>query len=108
MEVMDPDNVSILDISSDSFGKDSVGFLVCQPGFLAEIHLTRMIVEDRPQNGIWCRAISSCQSSWGQGNVTREAIVVAVCKLVVEENWYRSKVVPQPTGKGYSLFFRNL
>ena len=48
MEVMDPDDVSILDISSDSLGKDSVGFLVCQPGFIAEIHLTRMIVEDRP------------------------------------------------------------
>lgn len=62
MEVMDPDDVSILDIFSDGFGKDSVGFLVCQPSFLAEIHLTRMIVEDRPYDGIWCKAISSGQS----------------------------------------------
>ena len=43
-----------------------------------------------------------------RGKVTREAIVVAVCKLVVEKDWYRSEFVHQSTGQGSSVCFRNL
>ena len=48
MKVMDPDEVSILHVSSNGLGKYAVGSLVCRPGLLAEVHLTWVIVKDRP------------------------------------------------------------
>ena len=48
MEVVDPDNISVLDIFSNGFGEYAVGFLVCRPGFFAEVQLAWVIVQDRP------------------------------------------------------------
>lgn len=50
MKVMDPDDVSVFDIFGNGFSKNPVGFLVCRPGLLTEVHLAGVIVEDRPQN----------------------------------------------------------
>lgn len=65
MIIMDPDNVSVLHIFSNGFSEYPIGFLVCRPRFFAEVYLTRVIVEDRPKDRIWCAAISSIQ--WSQG-----------------------------------------
>ena len=46
--------------------------------------------------------------SKAKGNVTCEAIVVAVCKLVIEKDRYRCKVVFQLTGQSSSVLFWNL
>lgn len=48
MEVMDPDNVSVLNIFGNSFSEYAVRFGVCRPGLLAKVHFTRVIVEDGP------------------------------------------------------------
>lgn len=48
MEVMDPDNVTFLYIFRNSSGEYPIDFLVCRPGFFAEVQLTRVIVEDGP------------------------------------------------------------
>ena len=48
MEVMDPDSVSVLHIFSNGFSEYAVDFLVCRPGFFAEVQLAWVIVEDRP------------------------------------------------------------
>ena len=48
MEVMDPDSVSVFHIFSNGFSEYAIGFLVCQPGFFAEVELAWVIVEDRP------------------------------------------------------------
>ena len=48
MEVVDPDNVSVLHIFSNSFSEYSIDFLVCRPRFFAEVQLAGVIVENRP------------------------------------------------------------
>lgn len=53
MIVMDPDQISVLNVFCNGRGKELIGLLVCLPGLLIEGDLSRMVVEQWPQDGIF-------------------------------------------------------
>ena len=52
MVVMDPDHVIVIDICCNCFRKKAVRFSVRVPGGLVEGDFTRMVMEERPKNGV--------------------------------------------------------
>lgn len=50
--VLDPDQIAIADNLRDGLGEESVGLLVCAPVLLVERDLTRVVVEQWPENAI--------------------------------------------------------
>jgi hypothetical protein len=57
MIIMNPDQISVLNILDDGFCKKAVDFLVCCPGRLVEGNLTGVIMEKRPEDRV-CKVCS--------------------------------------------------
>lgn len=51
--VVDPNQVTILNVLRDGPGKDAIGLNVGIPGRFVEGDLTGMVVEERPQNRVF-------------------------------------------------------
>lgn len=66
MVVLHPDHAARLELLHDRLRKRKVRLPIREPILLVEIHLTRVVVEEGPQNGVG------------------EAVVVAVSDVVVE------------------------
>lgn len=50
---MHPNQVAILDFLGDGLGEQAIGFLVGLPGGLVESDLTGVVVEQRPEDGVY-------------------------------------------------------
>ena len=64
--VLHPHHRVFVNLVADSLSEAHVGYAVGEPVFLVEIHLTGMVVEQRPEDGV------------------REAVIVTVCDVVIE------------------------
>jgi len=53
MVIMDPHHVVVLDIRGNRFREQAVGFGVGIPCGLVECNLTGVVVEKRPEDGVW-------------------------------------------------------
>ena len=58
--VVHPDQVAVLDVLDDRLGEEAVDFLVCGPSCLVKCDLTRVVMEERPEDGI-CESKGSVQ-----------------------------------------------
>lgn len=76
--VLDPDHVARLELGTDGLGEAEVGLAVGVPVCLLEVHLAGVVVEERPENGVG------------------EAVVVAVCELVVEIDCLAGVLLHEP------------
>jgi hypothetical protein len=52
MIVVNPDEVTILNIFDNCFGEKSVDLLICGPGGLVECDFTRVVMEKRPKDRV--------------------------------------------------------
>jgi hypothetical protein len=50
--IVDPDEVAVLDIVDDRLGKEAVHLLIGGPGRFIEGDFARMVVEERPEDGV--------------------------------------------------------
>jgi hypothetical protein len=64
--VLHPHHGILANLVADNLSEAHVGYAVREPVFLVEIHLTGMIMEERPEDGV------------------REAVIVTICNVVVE------------------------
>jgi hypothetical protein len=64
--ILHPDHRILANLLANNLSKSQVGNAVCEPVFLVEIHFTRMVMEERPEDGV------------------RKAVIVTVCNVVVE------------------------
>lgn len=75
--VVDPYQVVVLHGLEDDLGEGPVGLVVSQPGVLIEIDLTRVVVEQRPQDRV------------------TEPVVVQVCDLVAQKHRHSVELLEQ-------------
>lgn len=60
MVIVYPDKVTILDFLGDRFGKEAVCFFVGIPRRFIKGNLARMIMEQRPKDGVLMMPFSKC------------------------------------------------
>lgn len=82
---MNPDKIAVLDFRGNSAGKETIGFLVSIPGRLVEGDLARMVVEQRPHDGVCCNLVPA-QVSRCPSLLTRKAIVMSVGQFIGHED----------------------
>lgn len=104
---MDPNKIAVLNVVDDGLGEKAVDFLVGSPGGLVKGDLTRVVMEERPKNGV-C-SLSACDiSSLERIQHTREAIVVAVGEIIVYEDRMSTILVLEAVAHAIDFCFWDL
>lgn len=92
---MHPDKIAIPKVGRKGVRKHFVGFAECSRCLLIEGNLIELVVKKRPDSGVCCWLDCPVTQARRASVLTREAIVVSFCSLLVEQYWNRMVLLEQ-------------
>lgn len=102
MVIMDPYQIAISYIFCHCLREKTVNVLVCSPCRLIERNFSGVVVEEGPEDGI-CRSCQYDRLSPYVARHTGKAIVMPVCKFIIDKDWDCAILVLQSLHHGSSF-----
>jgi hypothetical protein len=106
--VLNPDHVASLDHSSDDVGKPHVGFSVGEPVGGVKVHLSRVVVEQWPEDRVGEAWVVRGVLQANEYGIMLLTIVVSVGEVIVEVDRVTLVFVQQSLVDMFTIRFRDL